>query len=297
VSTRLMHAVLAGLAALVSLLGWRRAGRLGGWLGLAWFHGLRIRRGVVFRNLALALPERAAEHRRIAREAYRQLGVTALELMAMRSLGPQELAARVRPRGLGYFEEAAARGRGVIVVTAHFGNFDLLACSQAARGVSLAIVSRELGRGGGNRFWMETRTASGLRILPRRGSGRGLLRWLRQGRVLGLVVDQRTGPRDGGLLTPFLGVPAWTTTAPAALALATGAAIVPVRLERGPDGDHELIVEPEIPLQPGDRDQAIARTTGAINDAVGAWVAARPEHWMWLHRRFEGAADKDEIER
>jgi KDO2-lipid IV(A) lauroyltransferase len=291
-----MHALLAGLAALVSRLGWRRAGRLGAWIGLVWFLVLRIRRKVVFRNLALALPGRAAEHHRIARETYRQIGASALELLALRSMGREEIAARVRPRGLERFEAAAARGRGVIVVTAHFGNFDLLACSQAARGVPLAIVSRELGRGA-NRFWMETRAASGLAILPRRGSGLALVRWLREGKVLGLVVDQRTGPRDGGLLVPFLGVPAWTTTAPAALALATGAAIVPVRLERGPDGDHELTVEPEIPLAPGDREQAVAATTAAVNDAVGAWVTARPEHWMWLHRRFERAADKGEIGR
>lgn len=295
-STRLTHALLAGLARVVSWLGWRRAQRLGGILGLIWFHGLRIRREVVFRNLALALPERAAEHRRIARECYRQIGASALELLALRSLGREEIAAKVRNRGLEHFEAAAARGRGVIVVTAHFGNFDLLACSQAARGVPLAIVSRELGRGA-NRFWMETRGASGLRIFPREGSGRALVRWLREGKVLGLVVDQRTGPGDGGLPVPFLGVPAWTTTAPAALALATGAAIVPVRLERGPDGDHELTVEPEIPLEPGDRDQTVTRTTRAVNDAVGAWVTARPDHFLWLHRRFEGAWHKGEIER
>ncbi len=295
-STRLTHALLAGLARVVSWLGWRRAQRLGGLLGLAWFHLLRIRRKVVLANLALALPERAAEHRRIARECYRQLGASALELLALRSMGSGEIAARVRPRGLEHFEDAAARGRGVIVITAHFGNFDLLACSQAARGVPLAIVSRELGRGA-NRFWMETRAASGLRIFPREGSGRALLRWLREGKVLGLVVDQRTGPADGGLSVPFLGVPAWTTTAPAALALATGAAILPVRIERGADGNHDLLVEPEIAIPPGDRERALAGITEAVNDAVGGWVAARPDHWMWLHRRFADPSHKGEIRR
>jgi KDO2-lipid IV(A) lauroyltransferase len=297
VSTRLIHALLRGLAALVALLGWRRAGRLGGWLGLLWFHGLRIRRGVVFRNLALALPHRAAEHRRIARECYRQLGASALELLVLGSLSPAEVAARVRAEGLEHFEVAAARGRGVIVVTAHFGNFDLLACSQAARGVPLAIVSRELGRGGGNRFWMETRARSGLGILPAAGSGRALVRWLRQGKALGLVVDQRTGPRQGGVRVPFLGVPAWTTTAPAVLALATGAAIVPARIERGSGGEHTLVVEPEIPLPAGERERVVARVTEAVNEAVGRWVEGRPDHWLWLHRRFRDPSHKGEIGR
>jgi KDO2-lipid IV(A) lauroyltransferase len=172
-------------------------------------------------------------------------------------------------------------------VTAHLGNFDLLACSQALRGVPLAIVSRELHRAGANRFWMRTRRRSGLEIIPDHESARRVLRWLRAGKALGLVVDQRTPPERGGMPAAFLGREVWTTTAPARLALRTGAALVPVRIERGADGDHDLYVEPELSPPAGEPDDAVAELTAEINRIVGRWVSLVPAQWMWLHRRFE----------
>jgi len=282
--------LLRALARAASLLTWRGAQSVGAFLGLVWFHLVRIRRGVVRGNLALALPERVAEHRVIARETYRHLGVSALEFLKL-STDPAAAAARVHPRGLAAFETAHARARGVIVVTAHFGNFDLLACSQALRGVPLAIVSRELHGGGSNRFWMESRERSGLRIFQELGGARDVVRWLRQGNVLGLVVDQRTPPSRGGIRSPFMGQEVWTSTAAAKLALRTGAALVPARIERRADGDHDLVVEPEIPV--GDLEDAAreAVLTARINGVVERWIRARPEHWMWLHRRFEARSE------
>ena len=107
------------------------------------------------------------------------------------------------------YEAARSRGRGVIVVTAHFGNFDLLACSQAARGERLAIVSRELRAGGVSQFWMDARRATGLEIFSDQGDGKKIIRWLRQGGVLGLTVDQRTREPKGGIRCDFMGRSVW----------------------------------------------------------------------------------------
>jgi KDO2-lipid IV(A) lauroyltransferase len=258
---------------------------VGAFLGLVWFHVVRIRRRVVRDNLALALPERADDHRRIARASYRHLGISALEFLKL-SVDQDAVAARVHAHGLERFEAARARGRGVIVVTAHFGNFDLLACSQARRGVPLAIVSRELHGGGSNRFWMESRRASGLRIFQERGGVRHVLRWLRAGNALGLVVDQRTPPARGGTRATFLGHQVWTSTAAAKLALRTGAALVPARIERRADGDHDLYVDEEIDFVPGRGAEAEQELTERINREVEGWIRAKPELWLWLHRRF-----------
>jgi len=281
-STLLLHAI----ARLVAALSWRGAQKLGSFLGFVWYHLLRIRRRTVFANLATALPERREEHARIARESYRNLCVSALELVRTRSMTAEEIMERVHPSGLEHFEKALAKGRGVVVMTAHFGNFDLLAVSQAARGVPLAIASREMRAGASNRFWMETRSALGLAIFTERDFARRALPWLRAGRVLGLVIDQRTKARRGGILSPFFGVRVWTSTAAARLASRTGAAIVPVRIERGEDGDHDLIVEPELELPEPDDPDFVSKVTAACNAVLERWIRGRPDHWMWLHKRF-----------
>jgi KDO2-lipid IV(A) lauroyltransferase len=288
-STRLLQA----LAHFAGLLSWTGAQKIGAFLGLVWFYVVRIRRKTVLLNLSRALPERLDEHVTIAKNAYRHFGISALEFFKMGKMTGSQITERVREHGLEHFETALARGRGVIVVTAHFGNFDLLACSQAARGVPLAIVSRELHGRGSNRFWMDTRESCGLTIFPEQGAARHILHWLRSGKVLGLTVDQRIMPAEGGILSPFMGSPAWTTTAPAALALRTGAALVPVRIERREDGDHVLTVEPEVQLPASRDDDAIGQLTLRINEIVATWVRRNPAHWMWLHRRFAEVLNRE----
>lgn len=276
--------LLRAIARLVCLLSWGGAQRLGAFLGLVWFHALRVRRRTVFANLGIALPERRDEHAAIARECYANLCASALELVRTRGMTAEEIAERVHASGLERFEAALARGRGVVVITGHFGNFDLLAVSQAARGVPLAIASREMRAG--NSFWMETRRAKGLEIFTEGDFARRVLPWLRAGRVIGLVIDQRTKPKRGGIPSPFFGRRVWTSTAAARLASRTGAAIVPVRIERGPDGDHDLVVEPELALPDADDPELVPKVTAACNAVLERWIRERPGHWMWLHRRF-----------
>jgi KDO2-lipid IV(A) lauroyltransferase len=282
----------------VGLLSWRQAQRIGALCGSLWYHVVRIRRRTVLDNLALALPERAADHRAIARAAYRHFGISALEFLQLKKMSTEDFSERVQAHGMEHYEAALARGRGVIVVTAHFGNFDLLAGSQAARGIPLAIVSRDLHQGGISRFWMAMRRAQGLQIFPDAGAARQVVDWLRRGRVLGLTVDQRTPPQQGGIRADFLGREVWTTTAPAVLATRTGAALLPVRIERGPDGGHHLYVQPEIeqPEIKGknvEKDELIESLTRRINSVVGDWVRARPDQWMWLHRRFRDSGESE----
>jgi len=285
VSTLLLRAI----AALVGLLSWRGAQSVGASLGGVWFHLLRVRRRTALDNLAIALPELAADHERIAGEAYANLGASAFELVKTRAMGREEIAARVHAVGLQHYEAAMARGKGVIVVTAHYGSFDLLAVSQAARGVPLAIVSREMSERRSNRFWMETRAKSGLEIFTERDAARRSLPWLRAGKALGLVIDQRTSEKRGGILAPFFGRRVWTSTAAARLARRTGAAIVPARTERREDGDHDLIVEPMLALPPRKDPAFVEAVTAACNAVLERWIRERPGQWMWIHRRFKGA--------
>lgn len=275
--------MLSVVCKVTKILSWTTLSRLGAALGWVWYYLVPVRRRTVLEGLALAFPNLDPRRRReIARAAFRHFAVGALEILRLGASSPEEIASWVETRGLEHYRRAAAAGRGVVVVTGHYGNFDVLACSQAAAGVPLAIVSRTLGRGAGNRFWMRARARTGLHIIEEGKSPRRVVAWLRSGGALGLTVDQRTGPSRGGIPASFLGRPAWTSTAAARLALRTGAPVLPVRIERDGPGRHSVVVEPEIASAGCD----VETLTQRVNDVLGGWVARRPEQWMWLHRRF-----------
>lgn len=258
--------------------------RVGAVLGGLWFHLVRIRRRVLLRNLELTGIATGAEARRLGRRSLEHLCTTALETIWLGQAGPRRVAALLPIEHFERYEAAVALRRGVIVVTAHLGNFDLLACTQAARGVPLAIVSRDLGRGAISRLWMRSRLRFGLAIFEHGRDGRKVLGWLRTGKVLGLTVDQRQGPSHGGVRVPLLGVPAWTSTAAARLALRTGAVLLPVSTRRLEGGRHIAIVHP--PVEPGTGETA-KELTARINKVVSDWIAEVPDQWLWIHRRWK----------
>jgi KDO2-lipid IV(A) lauroyltransferase len=283
------------LARVVCALPESTALRLGGFLGLVWFHVVRIRRPTVLRQLRASFPDWPAPRvRAVARSLYANLGRYAVEFL--RIAGPErtrdETARRARVSGLEAYERAVAAGRGVIVVTAHLGNWDLAGCSQALAGRRLTLLSRRLSNRGLNRLWMDRRRSLGLSILEESARLTDLAAVLRSGGTLVLLIDQATPPGRGGVLVDFLGRPAWTTRLPALLALRTGAPIVPVFAESLADGSHEIHVEEPLAagVSPDGPDAAVAdrvvSITREINARLEARVRTRPDQWLWLHRRW-----------
>ncbi len=292
-----MSTLLKVAAILLSCLPRPAAQGIGSLIGALWFHVIRIRRRTVLENLAVALPSRNADHLRIAKAAYRHFGMTAVEFLLMSRLPPRAVADAVRVEGMEHFLEALSRNRGAIVVTAHLGNFDLLAASRAAGGIPLAVVSRTLHRSGPNRFWMESRKKSGLAVFEDRGASRQILRHLKENKAVALTVDQRTRPRRGGVWLPFFGKPALTPTAPAKLSAASGAPIVPVYIVREGFMQHRAFVLPLLEPPPRKDSEALLQTTKKINEIVEAWIRRFPEQYMWLHRRFVRPNDDSVLSR
>ncbi|MBW2700810.1 MAG: lysophospholipid acyltransferase family protein [Deltaproteobacteria bacterium] len=261
---------------------------LGRALAWIWYHLIPIRRRVARENLARAMPELSAEQQRqVIRGMFRHLAMGGVEMLRLPGL-TQELAENlVEHEGLEIFEEARALGRGVIVVTGHFGNFDLIACAEALRGIPLHALTRESSAKGVNRFWMKVRARCGLHLLGVKTSPIKLGRILKKGGVLVLMVDQHM-PEGRGIPVPFFGRDASTTHAPAVLALATGAVLLPVSSERLAAGRHRVKVDPPIELRrEASRQAEIERITLAINRWLEARIRARPDHWLWVHRRWK----------
>lgn len=291
-----MRVVLHIVAWLVSRLPLGVARSLGRALGVIWFRVVPIRRATVIDALERRLGLDREKSWRVASALYRGLGVAAMELLWLRADRADRLGEIVRVENVERFDRALARGHGVIVVTAHYGNWDAMACSQARRAGVLHVVTKRLSMKAIDRFWQAHRGRFGVRLHDEVGSVRAVLGALRRNETVALVVDQDTPPSRGGAFVPFLGCPCATTTAPALLAARTKAALVPVRCDRDSDGTLRVVVEDEIdPVRDSRGKVDVVATTARINAEVERWVRARPELWLWLHRRWKTRPDRTEI--
>jgi KDO2-lipid IV(A) lauroyltransferase len=283
------------LAALVGLVGGQvarlplGAGRaFGATLGWAAYWILRGRRQVALDNLSLVFGDTLspAARARLAQESFRHLGITVVECCRL-FFGPAEgLLGRVRGRGTEHIRHAMGRGRGVFFLTAHFGNWELLAATHGLAGLGLSVVVRPLDNPYLDALIARARERSGLRAIPKREAVQGVRAALTRGECIGILLDQDAGRE--GVFVPFLGHAASTSRSLAVLALKTRTPVVPAFIHRLPDGGHELVLEPEIPLViTGDLDHDIAANTARFTEAIERQVRAHPEQWFWVHRRWK----------
>jgi len=184
-------------------------------------------------------------------------------------------------------DEALALGRGAIVATAHIGDWELLAARLVRRGHAGAVVGLRRANDPSS-MWIEAaRARHGVRTIPQSAPPRELLDVLARGGVLGILCDLDARRLDGMEL-PFLGHPARTLTAPAALARASRAPVVPVRCVRRASARYELLCdEPlEFAVDLG-RDLARRRFLEALNATYASWIRADPEQWAWHQDRWK----------
>jgi KDO2-lipid IV(A) lauroyltransferase len=283
------------VAALVGLVG-GLAGRmpvrvgqgLGAGLGRAAYWLLPGRRRIALDNLALVYGEALSPAARatLARRCFEHLGATALECCRL-FFGPRQgLLDRVRGRGIEHIGRAMAQGRGIFFLTGHFGNWELLAATHGLAGFGLSVVVRPLDNPYLDALIARARERNGLRAISKRDAVQGVRAALARGECIGILLDQDAGRE--GVFVPFLGHAASTSRALAVLALKTRTPVVPAFIHRLPDGDHELVLDPEIPLAiTGDLDDDIRVNTARFTEAIERHVRAHPEQWFWVHRRWK----------
>ena len=263
--------------------------RVGLWMGrrlgdLAWA-ALPGRRAVVIGNLARAFgdarpPAALAE---VGRRCFQHLGMTVVESCTFLFRPPAVLLSRVEMRGVEHVEAAAAMGRGLLLLTAHYGNWELLAASHVLQRWAVSVMVRPLDSGLLDPLIERLRLRSGVELISKRDGMRGTLDALRRRRMVGILLDQNTTYREG-VFVPFFGIPASTSRGLAVIALRSGAPVVPVFIRRLPGGRHVVQAEPPIPA-PDDGDPTAY--TAAFNRAIERAIRQAPEQWFWLHRRWK----------
>jgi len=263
------------------------------WFGKLLYHLLPYRRGIVLGNLRRVfggiLPE--DEIRRLAQAYYAHYSRFPVEFVRLPLMSARRRKAWVRLENIESPIRAHAQGKGLLLLTGHFGNFEVATVAGIAqfpqyRG-KFHFVRRPLKPRLLNAFVTWRFKRAGFGTLPKRGSLDTILELLAGGAVIVYVFDQHAGKRDG-VTVDFCGHPAGTFKSVALLALTTGAPVIPACSWREPDGSHVLRFEDPLPLiECEDPGEAVRLNTRAYNVAIERMLLRHPEQWIWMHRRWK----------
>ena len=245
------------------------------------FYLMPRRRRIAYENYGqvLGVPWSDPLAKRTARHAFGNYFKMIADFMLMYSLSPEEIRRMVRPEGIEHIDRALAGGKGAIVVTAHIGNWDMLAAASAVYGYPISAVVNELRAGGINDLVITSRKRIGMGIIPLAGSLRNIIKALARNELVALASDLYSG--DRGVSVTFFNRPATMPAGPAAIALKTGVPIIPVWLRRRPDNLY--VAEVEAPLEvsrTGDHAQDIQVTTERIVQFFERIIRREPDQWL-----------------
>ena len=288
---RIEYTVYRLIAGAVRRMSEERVERWGARLGALSRRILQKRDRLAMRNLRAAFPSKSEpELREILDKSWRYFGWEMLEFVRAQGYSLEELAERCPFVNEELLEEARARGKGTLLLSGHFGGWEIGGLAIMSIVNDVRTVARPLDNELLERELAMSRGRTGVEVVDRRRAARALLKGLAENAVVVLLPDQAVQPREG-VLVPFMGRKAWTTDAPAKLALRSGATIVfafciPDRTRHRLEFEGPIVVDE---LNESERNPVAL--TERINDVISRRIAARPELWLWMHDRWKGTGE------
>jgi KDO2-lipid IV(A) lauroyltransferase len=267
---------------------------LGSLIGRAfyWFDGPHRRRAM--RNLQAAFPLRGrVECRAIARGMFSHFGRLLTVFLKFSTMTPQQMLGCVTFDGEERVRAAHAHGKGVLLFTGHFGFWEINALVHAVALQPMSVLARPLDNPLLHQLLEATRMKTGNSVIYRRGAIRRVLRALESNEAVAVLIDQHIHTADA-VYVDFFNRPAATTSALAALALRTGAPVVPVFALPLPGGRFRMVYEHAVDPPSAEDPDAIREFTQRCTDVLEMYVRRYPELWLWMHRRWRDLEAKDD---
>lgn len=265
--------------------------RIGAFVGSVAYRVSASNRRVALTNLAIAFPDRSVlEHQRILQASCRNLGRMAAEFCHLPRLDADELATLVSFEDRDHWRAELERAErtGAIILTAHFGNWELLAHAHGVWGHPITLVHRPMRNHAVDAAIDAVRSCAGTRSIPKKAAAKEAIRTLRSKGILVIPSDQNQPARDG-VFVDFFGVSACTNAGAARLAALTGVPVIPVFLVR--DGEslhHRIVVLPDVQLvDTGDRQHDAVVNTERCSKIIEQMLHRYPEQWIWFHKRWK----------
>lgn len=289
-------------------------GRFFGWLGLTlcsliikvlpgvWLYGFaqgiarigytiaKKQRKIALESLGIAFGQdkSSGEIEKIARDCFTFMAKSGVELQFLMER-PSLLKERVQIVGKENLDRALARGNGIILVSAHFGNFPLMLARLSLEGYKTAGIMRSMRDSRVEKIFLAKRNRLNIKIIysqPRKTCVDNTIRSLRDNELVFIPLDQNFG--TGGVFVDFFGRKAATATGPIVLAQRTKASIIPCFIIRQRDDTHKIIFEPALNLAEGkDSQETILINIQKLTDIIESYIRRYPAEWGWIHRRWK----------
>ncbi|HEY7490053.1 MAG TPA: lysophospholipid acyltransferase family protein [Candidatus Tectomicrobia bacterium] len=286
---KVLYSIITGVLDAFAHLPPTMAYWLGARLGDLAYLLLAGRRRITLANLALALGEEQtlqARHR-IARGVFRNLGQHLVDFSRLHALTPESFARICTVEGLEQVQHLLERRKGLLILSAHFGSWELSSAIALHLGVPLHIIVRPLDHTVLNHLVETRRQRFGSHIIPKRDALGQSLAVLRRGEVVGVLMDQ-SSLRHEAVQVEFFGIKTHTSKGPALLAMRAHCPVVGLFMIREAPGQHRLVLTGEIPVRrTGNVQRDIEETSRLFNQVIETYIRCYPDHWLWLHRRWK----------
>jgi KDO2-lipid IV(A) lauroyltransferase len=264
------------------------AERWGERLASIWWRFGGRRKEVAISNLGLAFPEMPLQRRtEIAREVFLHFGRITADFLASSGRPTEELAREMEVEGQEHLERALEKGKGVLMITGHFGNWERSSRWVSGMGYKLSVVARDADQAKVNDAVNDLRQETGTRVIPRGAAARPILERLKANEMVGILPDQNSKE----IFIPFFGHLAGTVLGPGVLAERSGAVVLPIVCVRTGVGQYKVIFYPplEATLPEEKRGEGMMKS---INAWLEERIKERPEQWLWIHDRWRSARRK-----
>ena len=279
-------ALVRGLTMIVWLLPLTAVRAAGAMLGRVIYYVDGFHRRIALSNLAMALPSKSADERRaVVQRVFAHFGSVLLELIKVGTMDDREILERIEAEGEERVRQAHARGRGVLLFTGHFGYWEVGAIALAMRVQPMAVMARPLDNPHLHTMLERIRTRSGNSVIYRQGAIRKVLQELAANRAVAILIDQHLHTPDA-VSVDFFSRPAATTNALAAVALRTGAPVIPAFALPLPNGRYRLVYEHAVEPPASDSADAVKEFTQRGTDVLEMYIRRHPDLWLWMHRRW-----------
>jgi KDO2-lipid IV(A) lauroyltransferase len=227
-----------------------------------------------------------AEIKELARRVFIHFATAAADFVRIPVIIKQGINRLVSASGIEHLDRAFATGDGLLMITCHFGNWEILGAWLAQNGYPMSVVGTSLFDPRLDRILVETRNRAGYTNITRGKGTREIIRTLKKGEAVGMLIDQDT--KADGVFVDFFGRPAYTPTGPVVLARRLNLPIIPIFAYLKDDFTYQVECLPPLDLvKTENEDSDIRINTQKCSDAYEAMIRRFPEQWVWMHKRWK----------